>query len=265
MEQRPPRALQVHNLKREILQICRPVSILSPASPHARRSLAAAAAEAASALRGRRLQLISGYFSAGGSLLFVSSSSCSRREALSIGPVAGATSATLFSSAAAQSPASAALLDFLAGESEPTTIMDAFKVTAPAGFAILEQSAGQVAWRGDKVQPMEGMVAAAQLTKATSLAELLGPNVTEAGEQVAAKFKGNPFLVNATAEDPTGQGLDVYQFDIVTNRFREVSMYALIKRGGQNVLCFVSLKTPAQLFLDSFANKEDSFRQSLAS
>eukprot|EP00403_Amphidinium_massartii_P011262 CAMPEP_0178425284 /NCGR_PEP_ID=MMETSP0689_2-20121128/28642_1 /TAXON_ID=160604 /ORGANISM="Amphidinium massartii, Strain CS-259" /LENGTH=256 /DNA_ID=CAMNT_0020046939 /DNA_START=84 /DNA_END=851 /DNA_ORIENTATION=+ len=256
MEQRPPRALQVHNLKREILQICRPVSILSPASPHARRKLLLLCGAVA-------CSCISGYFSAGGSLLFVSSSSCSRREALSIGPVAGATSATLFSSAAAQSPASAALLDFLAGESEPTTIMDAFKVTAPAGFAILEQSAGQVAWRGDKVQPMEGMVAAAQLTKATSLAELLGPNVTEAGEQVAAKFKGNPFLVNATAEDPTGQGLDVYQFDIVTNRFREVSMYALIKRGGQNVLCFVSLKTPAQLFLDSFANKEDSFRQSL--
>eukprot|EP00971_Amphidinium_carterae_P138399 2742460-Amphidinium_carterae.1 len=55
---------------------------------------------------------------------------------------------------------------------------------------------------------MEGMTAAAEGTKARTLAELLGPNVTEAGEKIASTMKGSPFLVNATNED----ACDIFDF-----------------------------------------------------
>mmetsp|Transcript_30642 Transcript_30642/g.55988 ORF Transcript_30642/g.55988 Transcript_30642/m.55988 type:complete len:263 (+) Transcript_30642:50-838(+) len=162
--------------------------------------------------------------------------------------------------------ANAALLDILASEVPATVVASAFSVTAPSGFEVLEQTKSQVRWRGDKVQPMEGMTAAAEVTKASTLAQLFGPNVTEAGERIASTLKGSPFLVNATTEDPTGSGLDVYQFDIVTNRYRELSMYALVRSGAKNVLCYVSVKTPAQLFEDTvFVDKEATFRKVLSS
>jgi len=178
----------------------------------------------------------------------------------------GAVGMGLASSAVQPQVANAALLDILASEVPETVVASAFSVIAPSGFEILERTGSQVRWRGDKVQPMEGMTAAAEGTKARTLAELLGPNVTEAGEKIASTMKGSPFLVNATNEDPTGRGLDVYQFDIVTNRYRELSMYALVRSGTQNVLCYVAVKTPAQLFEDTvFTDKEATFKKVLAS
>jgi len=151
-------------------------------------------------------------------------------------------------------PQARALFGFFEGGPalQPFTIFDTFNVSMPPDFRVKERQASSVVFRGDRVQPLEVITAAAKVVTYRSLAEAFGTNATKVGERLAVKRlkgKGTSRLVEAKV-DPTGAGLDAYAFEFDGDFLHELELVALVRRGSENVLCNIVLQTPRLLWED---------------
>lgn len=149
----------------------------------------------------------------------------------------------------------------------PYTMPGVFNVSMPPNYVLKKSAPGLLAWQGDRVQPTEVMTAKTKAVEFSSLSEALGANATEVGETMA---KVRPSVrVNTTVEatlvealvDPAEKGLDIYQFEFVSDFLHELKLYALVKAEGKNYLCSVNVRTPALLWED----RQELFRSIMAS
>merc|ERR550532_1425205 len=102
--------------------------------------------------------------------------------------------------------------------------------------------------RGERIQPLERMSAGAKVVNYSSLAEGWGANITEVGERLAAKRPAGVAELGEAMGDPTGQGLDIYQFEFLGEKLAELWLVALVKKGSENMLCNVACRTPRLLW-----------------
>jgi len=135
------------------------------------------------------------------------------------------------------------------------TIAEVYSISFPPEWEVLNETTQGLILQGDRIQPLERMTAAAKVVKYSSLKEGWGANITEVGERIAAKRPSGPAQLVEAKVDPTGQGLDLYQFAFEGDQLSELWLIALVKRGGENVLCNVACRTPKQLW----ETKKDTF------
>mmetsp|Transcript_54480 Transcript_54480/g.122558 ORF Transcript_54480/g.122558 Transcript_54480/m.122558 type:complete len:235 (-) Transcript_54480:94-798(-) len=127
---------------------------------------------------------------------------------------------------------------------KPYSVVNAFSVSFPSDFEVLKEDPAGYVLQGDKVQPAEQMTAAGKVVSYANLATGFGANITEVGQRLAAKRPtGAAKLVGAKA-DPTGAGIDAYQFEFQGDQLHELWLIAVVKRGNENVLCNVAVRTP---------------------
>jgi len=144
---------------------------------------------------------------------------------------------------------------------KPYTIAGAYNVSFPPDFEVLQESPQGLILQGDKIQPLEQMTAAAKVVPYVDLATGLGANITEVGERLAAKRKsGAAELMEATV-DPTGEGLDAYQFEFSGDNIHELWLVAVVKKGSESVFCNVAVRTPSLLW----DTRKDVFKSILVS
>ncbi|CAJ1359700.1 unnamed protein product [Effrenium voratum] len=181
------------------------------------------------------------------------------RRGLAIGAAAAASLDVL--------PARAILGLFEGPKVVPYTMPGVFNISMPPDYVLKKSAPGLLAWQGDRIQPVEVMTAKSKAVDFASLAEALGSNATEVGERMA---KVRPAVrVNSTTEatlvealvDPAGSGLDIYQFEWISDFIHELKLYALVKGEGKNYLCSVNLRTAALLWED----RQELFRSIMAS
>merc|ERR1740121_640144 len=119
----------------------------------------------------------------------------------------------------------------------------------PPDYNLTKRDPPLFIWQGDRIQPLEQMTASAKSASYPDLATALkGQNVTAVGLELAkARKAGAAQLVEAKI-DPTGAGLDVWQFEFEGEKMHELVLYAMLQRASGGVLCSLTLRTPSMLW-----------------
>lgn len=182
-------------------------------------------------------------------------------EATPSDQVAVARRGVLASLAVAPLPAKALFGIFEGPTMKAYSVVDTFNVSFPADFQVIKEDTAGLILQGDRIQPLEQMTAAGKVVAYSDLATGLGPNITEVGEKLAEKRPLGKALLVETKVDPTGQGLDAYQFEFQNDKLHELWYVAVIRRGSENVFCNVAMRTPNLLW----ETRKDLFQSIIAS
>ena len=134
------------------------------------------------------------------------------------------------------------------------TVADAFKVSMPDNYRVLEQQALKTVWQGDRTGDLNTMVAQAKAVDEDTLEKALGmdgKSLADIGEQLSNKrpFGGSDFMGVQKLEGLNG--VDAYRFEFVNDKVHEYILHALVKKGSQNFLCTVLTRAPGLLWTNN--------------
>lgn len=128
-------------------------------------------------------------------------------------------------------------------------VLNAYNVSMPPDYNLTKSDPPLLIWQGDRIQPLEQMTASAKTVAYPDLATALkGQNITEVGLGLAQKRKAGAAQLVEVKRDPTGAGLDVWQFEFEGEKLHELVLYGLVQRGADRVLCSLTLRTPRILW-----------------
>lgn len=159
----------------------------------------------------------------------------------------------LLSSAVAPEAAHAglALKSFTSGGFVEYSVADAFKISMPDNYKVLEKEAMKTVWQGDRQGDLNTMVAQAKVVEEDTLDKALGlsgKSLADIGEELSNRrpFGGSDFMGVEKLE--VGGGVDAYRFEFVNDKIHEYMLYSLVNKGSQKLLCTVLTRAPGLLW-----------------
>ncbi|CAK9092054.1 unnamed protein product [Durusdinium trenchii] len=157
------------------------------------------------------------------------------------------------------------LKTFGSGGFKEYTVADAFQVSMPDNFKVIEEQPLKTIWQGDRSGELNTMIAQAKVVEADTLEKALGMDgldLKDIGEKLSDKrpFGGSDFMGVQKLD-----GVDAYRFEFVNDKIHEYILYALLNSGSQKLLCSVIVRAPGLLWqnnnrFQTLAKIIDSFK-----
>lgn len=145
-----------------------------------------------------------------------------------------------------------ALKSFTSGGFVEYSVANAFKISMPDNYKVLEQEAMKTVWQGDRQGDLNTMVAQAKVVEEDTLDKALGlsgKSLADIGEELSNRrpFGGSDFLGVEKLEG-LGEGVEAYRFEFVNDKIHEYMLYSLVNKGSQKLLCTVLTRAPGLLW-----------------